>query len=1211
MMRNSSFAWRAARIAVLCSAALIAACGGGSSSTSTTTPGLVVQATEDPIQVIAKTGPIVGILLGDPVQLDGSQSYLMSLLPGFATTKDGLTYDWSFTHVPEGSTAALQNANTVSPNFVPDVAGTYIAQLTVSGRGATSKRAIETIVVAPQGTVRITGKWIHENLPTTCYSCHFGLVTSSTGTIDIGKSPNHAATSNACEACHAPTAQGFSYIPYVDHNEVFGQCSQCHNGVTAIGKSTYHQATDAECNTCHNTVSFITLDANGKFDHSSISGLCSRCHNGKVAIGMPATTADTPAGTHPVTTSECGYCHTTQTFATPYPDHTGPDVVGHQCTECHNHNGTLAKALPTDHPDMGVDCQVCHSVTTFSMGGIFNHALVDPSVVRCDTCHNNTNTGTSTIKAIGTNDDPTPPHPATKGGDCGACHIAPSEPRAPNALGFAGVTSFDHTGVTNGCQNCHGITATGKPAPTALSMHMPTNPDNPGTANDEDCGNCHSPGTFATGYFDHTDHANGNTPITSGCNACHDNVITVGKLPNHIATFPDNQDCADCHTTGAFKPATFNHASVSTYIDTDCAQCHDGNISTGMNAVTHIPVPSGQDCSVCHTYTALNQDSSTAPFKLNTVLPYQHTGITGNCESCHNGNADYAAVGAIGKNANHIPALNNCYACHQNTGTGAFADASVFMATQHSALTGGCESCHTSKFLPTANGNNQNVIKVAATHIPTGQDCNVCHTNTVGGFSQGASIFTHKGIVGNCVSCHDGSWTSVLGPNNVGALGMTPTTSQGGSHPDTSADCLYCHTTTTFTEHTVDHSSPAVTSVRCDSCHFDGTTISGALSKANAPNPPGHPTTSEDCRVCHTPGGTFAGTAFDHSLIAPGTRCDSCHNSTNATGLDAYATTHGGTPHPDTLGKDCGSCHAPGAGFAGATYDHTGIVNNCASCHNGNTARGQIPPPNHVPTSEDCSVCHQTTGFKPATFSHAGIVDNCSSCHDAGFATGKPANHVVTIKDCGVCHSIGTTFAGTTIDHSSPDVTAKQCMDCHDGSVLGALSKADAPAPGHLATTLDCGNCHTTGTFVGGGWVHGPETANTCKNCHDYNGNGYTPAFSGHINTTEQCDVCHTTKAWSPGVFNHSSTSTYTVKDLGSHRKALTCTNCHGSTIGGGADMQWLPSKQPQYAPDCAACHANNFRSVSRHNGGKSGTVDQNKNCGASGCHRVSSSGFG
>ena len=45
---------------------------------------------------------------------------------------DTITYSWSFTTKPSGSTAALSDETSANPTFTADVAGTYVAQLVVN-----------------------------------------------------------------------------------------------------------------------------------------------------------------------------------------------------------------------------------------------------------------------------------------------------------------------------------------------------------------------------------------------------------------------------------------------------------------------------------------------------------------------------------------------------------------------------------------------------------------------------------------------------------------------------------------------------------------------------------------------------------------------------------------------------------------------------------------------------------------------------------------------------------------------------------------------------------------------------------------------------------------------------------------------------------------------------------------------------------------------
>jgi hypothetical protein len=815
--------------------------------------------------------------------------------------------------------------------------------------------------------------------------------------------------------------------------------------------------------------------------------------------------------------------------------------LGITCDSCHIPDGSgPAKGQSTGHPVTNanfVDCTTCHSITTFKLpGGIFNHALVKATEQRCDSCHT---AGISVGARVAAG---TPIHQGQTA-DCGSCH---------NTETFLGAF-VDHTGpevvgVGIRCDSCHGVTAVGKPMTIiGIYEHMPT-----GSPTVKDCGDCHVPGTFSTGTYDHLD-VNTNIPVLgqANCNSCHNNEIGVGILPNHI---PTNQDCSSCHgsTLDFAANITFSHAG---FVD-NCESCHDGGISTGK-PFTHIPTPVGQNCDVCHS--AAPAPIKPAPFK--PALDFNHAGISNNCESCHDGSFNNAAAGAIGKNASHIPSQNVCVTCHTNTTLGGFAP-SDFLTTVHPNIVTGCEGCHTTKFIK----NNPALVKTT-THLPTTQDCDVCHTNAT--FTP--SIFDHSGITGNCSSCHDGSVNNVA----AGALGTTP------NHPVTTADCGACHAVgQNFTDGTFDHSG--ITN-NCSSCHGDTPTATPTGPKKD----PGHVITNEDCSVCHVVG-TFANARFNHTGIV--NNCVACHADPGA-----IATVKHGAHIPTT--QDCSVCHNTTA-FSGARFDHQNIVNNCESCHDGAIARGKTPPPNHVPTTGDCVDCHQTTGFKPATFEHTGIVDNCRSCHDGAYAIGKSNNHVPTNQDCSVCHTTNS-FSGAGFNHTG---IVNNCDSCHGAGI--AIGKDAKTNPPHLTTSLDCYLCHSTATFAGGTWIHDNTSVNNCDTCHTPGG-GATFKPNNHLNTPEQCDVCHTTNGWAPATFSHSPQGNYP----GDHRNDPGCTGCHKGAIGAGLTIDNYPNRLT-YAPDCAGCHAGDFESEGDHIGGKNGTVSQNRDCAGSGCHKVSDRKF-
>ena len=88
---------------------------------------------------VADAGPAQALDTGSTVQLNGSASR--------DADGDTLTYSWSLTTRPAGSTAALNNPAAVSPSFVADLPGTYVAQLIVSDASLASTPATVLVTV--------------------------------------------------------------------------------------------------------------------------------------------------------------------------------------------------------------------------------------------------------------------------------------------------------------------------------------------------------------------------------------------------------------------------------------------------------------------------------------------------------------------------------------------------------------------------------------------------------------------------------------------------------------------------------------------------------------------------------------------------------------------------------------------------------------------------------------------------------------------------------------------------------------------------------------------------------------------------------------------------------------------------------------------------------------------------------------------------------
>ncbi|MBI1422177.1 MAG: hypothetical protein GC149_01840 [Gammaproteobacteria bacterium] len=1101
-----------------------AGCGGGGSGTSgasgsTTTASTAV--------LKADAGPVCETLLTSavytkappPLSCNGSSDPYTAYLDGSKSTApkgQTLSYAWTFVSKPTGSNAALAGANTAKPTFVPDKAGTYTVQLVVSAQGVASARAVALVVTLDDATINpnlsvnpsAPSYHFHGGLSNTCTTCHSGTFTDL-----LTKPSTHMATTNACQACHSPL--GFNITSFVDHNEVVGKCSDCHNGVTAIGKSANHLVTTQECSDCHTTTSFVNLNPDGTFDHSNITEPCSACHNGTVAKG---TASDPNPTGHPSISVECNACHTTTTFTTPFPNHADPKVVvPGTCGKagCHdgssNANGvqiTGENSAPNPHINTGTSqaCDLCHNTTSYNMGGIFSHGILGQLPanginVSCVTCHDGLNaTGVPAPTATFTHPNRT---------DCASCH---------NTAAFIPAFGQDHTGfdATTTCtgSGCHnGTDATGMP--TDSVHNTTTNPEFAAkTSPTTRCGQCHTPpgGSFHTATVDHSAGVFGtlgsSTP-TVDCTSCHNGNIptALGKPSNHITT---SANCRDCHSPQApsFVGGVVDHSTIvsinngttpATSTPT-CVSCHDGSTATGQS-LTHVPMTAanGTDCLVCH-------GTGYSSFAM-TTFDHAAAGITNNCSSCHDGKTHDTTL-VITKPTTHVPTSGaDCSTCHTSTTNGpgingtsssGYATATRFVNTVHPAYSTGCRNCHNSSYDNTIyNAKSHPADSVHATVDANGWECNACHTTT-----------------GNFLETNP-----------------------------------------------VNHQDPAIKAQACISCH-DGNTP-GAMAKG-----PSHPSTSNQCQGCHQAGGSFTA-GFDHTTLDAGganvgLACTTCHDGTTATGK---AQNHVATT------RDCLSCHAGHpptvANFANGTFDHSGpemTGRQCMDCHDGSIlgALGKSAKPDHVVTSADCSACHTTSAFKPATtFDHTGTTSGCQAagCHAAGTAgvvdvtdDPNPKPHIPIMNgstevDCYNCHkNPGGTFANASMNHTV--VTFEACQSCHDGNHDGANTAhiATTKSSTHFVTSIAaCASCHkstsawTVGvsdyTHTGSGFpgTHSTKKVTSCTQCHTNspaNADISTFPLSPYGST---CAACH----WQQGQKEHGNplpSNKYNCGNSGCHR---------------------------------------------------------------------------
>jgi hypothetical protein len=83
----------------------------------------------------ANSTPVANAGVNQTVTRSGTPSVVTVTLTGAGSTDangDTLTYLWALTTRPTGSTASLSSTTVVSPTFVADVAGIYVASLIVN-----------------------------------------------------------------------------------------------------------------------------------------------------------------------------------------------------------------------------------------------------------------------------------------------------------------------------------------------------------------------------------------------------------------------------------------------------------------------------------------------------------------------------------------------------------------------------------------------------------------------------------------------------------------------------------------------------------------------------------------------------------------------------------------------------------------------------------------------------------------------------------------------------------------------------------------------------------------------------------------------------------------------------------------------------------------------------------------------------------------------
>jgi nitrate/TMAO reductase-like tetraheme cytochrome c subunit len=448
---------------------------------------------------------------------------------------------------------------------------------------------------------------------------------------------------------------------------------------------------------------------------------------------------------------DCQDCHTAESWSAMREpmkfnhDETGFHLAGAhagaQCIGCHktpqfNHVGTSCIDCHADHHQgqLGQDCQNCHTPRDWQG----RKDLLDVHAKRGFPL-----TGAHAVA------------------DCEACH--------------RGHSRQEYSGTPIDCIGCH-----------AESFAATTDPNHMQAGFPADCGRCHRAvsGAWTNATYTHTlfaltgahrpldcksCHANSYTGTSTACYDCHSANYAATTNPNHVQNgFSHN--CAICHTTVSFSPASYNHnltafpltgkhlttlctdchATGYAGTPTDCYSCHQSNFQGAQNP-DHVLANFSHTCATCHStsgWSPATFNHSTTAFPLTGA----HTTVA--CINCH-------ATGYAG-----TPTA--CYACHQSNYS---ATTNPNHAAANFPTT--CQNCHsTSNWTSTTWNHDAQYFPIySGTHIGRWNLCADCHVNP-------ANFATFE-----CINCHPHSDQTTTDSKH----------SQVNGYQYASAACYTCH----------------------------------------------------------------------------------------------------------------------------------------------------------------------------------------------------------------------------------------------------------------------------------------------------------------------------------------------------------------------------------------------------------------------------------
>ncbi|MBT4762672.1 MAG: hypothetical protein HOO06_13325 [Bdellovibrionaceae bacterium] len=942
-------------------------------------------------------------------------------------------------------------------------------------------------------TCHITSTWedtklgtSHNPTPNSCNNCH-GSGQSFDQISEV--SPTHIETSGLdCISCHQSSIQNEfqdwknSLYPHTTTNPA--TCNSCHDSgmrFDHVSDESKHEKIDnsgQDCISCHTntvTVSIYTTWSGALFNHETANvQSCNSCHADGADYDL------FPEKHSGVGSADCVSCHGATLTNLPMPKFTSwlgwdfkHDLAGVQnCESCHGNTmkyDKISNLTPTHIETSGFDCVACHQASSQGSfqdwnNSVYPHALTQPEA--CNSCHN------STMRFDQITNEPKHNNIDNDGKDCIECHL--ETVTVSNYTSWSGAI-FDHaTANVESCNSCHSNGADYDLFPVGHSVV--------GTA---DCVSCHgatqtdtSTQAAYTGWlgwrFSHPD------ADVQSCNSCHESNKKYGQK---ISNYTDHMslgtsDCLDCHRASqtndpqdaytGWKGGKFDHQAAGL---TSCNGCHSDGAKNDFYPANHSNIGSA-DCIDCHSATQTNNPQPAYTSWLG--WSYNHTLANAQtCNSCHNTTKKYDKISSA--NPAHIGTSGlDCVACHQSTTQNGFSswENSIYPHSIIEPAT--CNNCHnaTMRFDHISNEPKHKNID------NSGQDCVVCHSNTVNVSNYSTwsgGQFNHQSAnVESCNSCHATGADQNSFPLTHSVVGT--------------ADCIACH-------------------------------------MATQTNTPEQAYTS------------WTGWSFSHSAANVQT-CNSCHNSNKKYGQEIMNT----PSHLTVGNSDCVDCHMASlvsqsnptvpaySNWYDGVFDHnTAKLNSCNSCHANNMSHDNFPS-THLPVgTADCINCHKVSSTTFVAWSWEQTSDDLYD-HVRANAT-----------NCNSCHNIGNQYdsklVAFKIIKSHTTVTTAQCTTCHLASTTNtpnpmytSWAGAEKVPENMSLQAVTYGTNKYSVTMPGQFNNPHPDTTNTsCASCHaneDYSVKARDYAHTGN----ESCVLCHLKGS------NNISTGRLTQKEPGDNK---------------------------------------------------------------------------